>query len=122
MNTPTEKAKGARKITWPEQPLSYESYEAWLAEGTRRFGKDPGAWRFVCPVCGYIAKVKDWRLLGAEEAAAFSCVGRWTKGATEAFSGKPGPCTYAGGGLFRLNPIKIEGLSGKVFAFAEAAS
>jgi len=40
--------------------------------------------------------------------AAFSCIGRLETPATDAFSGKKGPCNYAGGGLFQLNPIYVE--------------
>lgn len=112
--------KKTSQITWPEQPLKYASMAEWQAEATRRFGPDYRKWRFVCPACGHVASVADWKALGAIENAAFSCVGRWTKEASEAFSGKPGPCTYTGGGLFRLNPIAIDGREDGAFAFAEA--
>lgn len=49
------------------------------AEGQRRFGTDPLEWQFVCPSCGHVASVKDWKTAGAPEGAvAFSCVGRYT--------------------------------------------
>ena len=83
--------------------------EEWNAEGERKFGPDRMKWRFVCPVCGHVAMVKDWREAGASEGAvAFSCVGRWIDGSRKAFEERGvGPCTYAGGGLFRLNPVRI---------------
>ena len=91
----------------------------WRAEGTRRFGDDPMKWKFVCPSCGHVAAVEDWQNAGAGEGeVAFSCVGRHIKNAGEAF-GKKQPCNYAGGGLFKLNPVKIDGRSDNVFAFAE---
>ena len=37
---------------------------------------------------------------------AFSCVGRFT-GAGPAMKGQPGPCNYAGGGFFKLNPVTV---------------
>lgn len=96
----------------------------WEAKGQRLFGPNQLDWKFVCPCCGHVASIADWRAAGAEvAAAAFSCVGRWIEGSAEAFVNKgKGPCTYAGGGLFRLNPIEVMEDNGKVhemFAFAE---
>jgi len=96
----------------------------WLAKGERLFGPDKMRWRFVCPVCGHVAAPADWKAIGAGNGeVAFSCVGRYIAGAKQAFekSGK-GPCTYAGGGLFRLNPLEIVRENGEVvsyFAFDE---
>jgi hypothetical protein len=91
----------------------------WEAEGTRLFGPDKLAWRFVCPACKHVAAASDWRDAGAPEGAvAFSCVGRWTPNPRDAFTNDntPGPCNYAGGGLFRLNPVPVE--DHQLFAFA----
>jgi hypothetical protein len=84
------------------------THEEWVAEGTRLFGPDTMQWRFVCPVCGYIATGNEWLAAGAPAGAiGFSCVGRWT-GGRGAFEGNgPGPCNYAGGGLFHLNPVRV---------------
>lgn len=104
-------------------PLSHKD---WLAEAERRFGPDPMLWRFVCPACHHVATVKDWKDAGAPEGgAAFSCVGRWTNATRDAFarSGK-GPCNYAGGGLFPLNPQPVvmeNGATRHAFAFAEVS-
>lgn len=86
------------------------AYDEWVAEGRALFGDDPLAWRFVCPCCGHEASVADWKAAGAPEtAAAFSCVGRWSGAKREAFGGKgPGPCNYAGGGLFCISPVEIQ--------------
>ncbi len=97
--------------------------EEYLAEGRRLFGNDMMAWRFKCPVCGHIASAADYKAAGAPEGAvAFSCVGRWLPNSQEAFGRKPivkgQPCNYAGGGLFGLNPVNVEGEY--YFAFAEA--
>jgi hypothetical protein len=97
----------------------------WMAEGARRFGPDQLKWQFVCPACGYVASVEDWKKVGAPiTAVAFSCIGRWMRRCRDAF-GKdlgPGPCNYAGGGLFRLNPVCITDIDTEHnnFAFAEA--
>lgn len=86
--------------------------EAFHDEARRRFGDNPAQWAFVCPSCAHVATVQDWRDAGAPDGAiAFSCVGRWT-GAGEAatFKGAGGPCNYAGGGLFGLNPVTLSDL------------
>lgn len=102
------------------------THDEWTAEAVRRFGDDYMRWRFVCPSCGHVASVQDWKDAGAPESAvAFSCVGRWAGGDPEkTFMKQGGPCNYAGGGLIRLNPVVVESEGGKVtrvFAFAEAA-
>ena len=113
--------------------------DEWLAEAMKRFGKDPRKWRFVCPVCKTVQSIEDFleqteldkeRIL---DVIGFSCIGRWAKGGCEhqglstepvekGADSKPAMgCDYAGGGLFRLNPVKVE-WEGEVhgrFAFAE---
>lgn len=75
-------------------------------------------WRFVCPICGYAASLQEWKDAGAPPGAwAFSCVGRWKNTpVSDAFGPGPkvtgGPCNYAGGGLFRMNPVQIIGHAG----------
>jgi hypothetical protein len=98
------------------------------AEGERRFGPNMMNWKFVCPVCGHVASVQDYKDAGApENAIAFSCVGRWAGVNDKWLEGeksgaertKPwGPCDYAGGGFFPLNPLKVE--DGAYFDFAES--
>ena len=83
--------------------------EEWMTEGKRRFGADHNQWKFKCPVCGHVASVQDWKDAGASDGQiAFSCVGR-NLGATRELGDvdTPGPCNYAGGGLFRLNPVLV---------------
>lgn len=101
------------------------TFEEWEAEGERRFGPDRMTWRFVCPVCGHITSVKGWRDAGAGSGeVAFSCIGRHVGAARRAFGGEgSGPCDYAGGGLFRLNPVRVLCSDGDVlrlFEFADA--
>ena len=99
----------------------YASVEEWRAEAVRRFGEDPMNWKFCCPVCKYVASVAEWKACGATEGeVAYSCVGRHGQEPRKAFGGEgSGPCNYAGGGLFRLNPVSIEGHKANVFAFAD---
>ncbi len=98
--------------------------EEWVAEGQRRFGPAVSRWRFVCPSCNHVASVADWiEAKAPEEAVAFSCIGRWTGApGSNTFGRAGGPCQYAGGGLFKLNPVLVVDENGKdhqVFAFAE---
>jgi hypothetical protein len=97
--------------------------DEWKQEAIRRFGTDPNRWRFVCPSCGHVASIQDWKDAGASEGeAAFSCIGRHISKSAD-IGGKPGPCNYAGGGLFQLNPITIthaDGHTSNVFDFADA--
>jgi hypothetical protein len=94
------------------------THQEWHAEGVRRFGPDMKTWRFVCPSCGHVATVQDWLDAGASEGeVAFSCVGRHLPNPTEMFV-KPGPCNYAGGGLFAINPLQVG--EGRYFDFAPA--
>lgn len=98
--------------------------QEWEAEGIRRFGEDRLKWRFVCPSCKVVSSVQDWKDAGAPEiAVAFSCVGRWKDGVDEnTFRGNGQRCHYAGGGLFRLNPVKVVFPGGGIretFAFAD---
>lgn len=87
----------------------------WRAEAKAKFGDDPLDWRFVCPVCKYEAANREWVEASASESAAFSCVGRYRKSARRAFGGTgPGPCDYAGGGLFVLNPVRVRQPDGTV--------
>ena len=99
----------------------YKNMEEWIKEGEKRFGQDQMEWKFVCPVCRYVAATKDWLAIGAEEdEVAFSCVGRHMKNKRKAFGGKegPGPCDYAGGGFYNMNPVKIGGEENNYFDFA----
>lgn len=83
--------------------------EAFEAEGRRLFGEDIMAWRFVCPACGHVASVQDYKDAGAPEGAVgFSCIGRYTGPKRTIFEkDKPGPCDYTSGGLFNFSPVLV---------------
>lgn len=92
----------------------------WTAIGIKRFGADQMKWKFKCPACGHVASVQDYKNAGAPATTvAFSCIGRYLQDKPrEAFAKKgEGPCNYAGGGLFGLNPIEVDGEH--YFEFAE---
>lgn len=75
----------------------------WYAEGQRLFGPDMEAWKFVCPNCGNVAAIaefKPYRHLGAEDdAASYICIGVY-QGVKD---GAKRPCRYSartgGGGI-----------------------
>lgn len=97
-------------------------YEEWLAEGEALFGPDKMKWKFVCPSCGHIATVKDWRDAGAPTGAvAFSCVGRFTGSKRQLGDKTGGPCNYTGGGLFKLNPIEVVGSEDEIYTVFDFA-
>lgn len=108
-------------ITTP-LPTHYETLDAWQTKAQELFGTDQMLWRFICPVCSHIAKVADWHVAGASEGmVAFSCVGRLYPDSKAAFEESgTGPCTYAGAGLFALNPVTVmnDGKAHKLFQFA----
>jgi hypothetical protein len=96
----------------------------WNKEGENLFGKNMMDWKFVCPSCGYVASIQDWKNVGAREGhVAYSCVGRWMDNPNTMFKKKNGgPCDYAGGGLFALNPVQVMRTDGTVrqtFEFAK---
>lgn len=99
--------------------------DEWETEARDRFGDDKLDWKFVCPVCKHVASVRDWMEAKAPEGAvAFSCVGRYLDmEQPHLVDGEVGaPCDYAGGGLFRLNPVHItkdDGTTHDVFEFAD---
>lgn len=104
------------------------THEAWKAQARERFGDDPMKWRFVCPSCGYVAAVEDWKKAGAPEGAvAFSCVGRYTgdqkAAADAAFRHAGGPCNYTSGGLFCINSliVIVDGKESPAFEVAALA-
>jgi hypothetical protein len=100
------------------------SHADWIARAKELFGDDPLAWRFVCPSCGYVASIADYKAAGAPRSAvAFNCIGRYTGATQEIGTQGGGPCNYTGGGLFRLNPVTVrfeDSAKAQVFAFAEA--
>jgi hypothetical protein len=88
------------------------SFEKWTEERIRRFGPDANDAKFVCPICRYVQSVRECRAAGMpDDCIGFSCIGRWIGGSRDAFgapASSPGPCNYAGGGLFRLNPVTVQ--------------
>jgi hypothetical protein len=103
------------------------THQEWEAEGLRRFGPSQLQWKFVCPACGHVQAVEDFRPykhLGATaESASFKCIGRYACLAKRRAFGDdgPGPCDYTSGGLFNISPIMVisEGKEIPCLAFAD---
>jgi hypothetical protein len=76
-----------------------------------------------CIACRFGQGLEQDALGASEGAVAFSCVGRYLDAdGTMAFKLAGGPCNYAGGGLFKINPVTViddEGRKHTVFAFAD---
>lgn len=101
------------------------SLQAWQEQARQRFGDDPMKWRFICPSCGHVAAMEDWKNAGAPAGAvAFSCIGRYIgdqkAAADAAFRNKGGPCNYTSGGLFCINKVflDIDGVESPAFEVA----
>jgi hypothetical protein len=103
--------------------IRHYTEDQWRAEGERRFGPDMMKWRFVCPICENIASCEDFRPYADKGAtpnsATCECIGRYT-GAKDSFDNKTKPCNYAGYGLFRLSPIRIDRADVETHCFAFA--
>ena len=93
-------------------PLTREQY---FAEAVKRYGKDSANWKFRCPSCGNVMTVAEYRAAAkasgqeCEGMIAFSCIGRLMPSPAQMCEKDKGFCNYAGGGLFRLNPIQVLG-------------
>lgn len=122
---------GPMTTTVPDRTPTFTHAE-WLAEGRRRFGDNFEKWRFVCPICGNVAAVSEYRQFkdcgATPDSAAKECIGRYLPkdqthkafGANTKERGKP--CDYAIYGLFRIPGAIVTGDDGHkmlAFAFAE---
>lgn len=98
------------------------TYAEWTAEAKALFGEKSDDWKFVCPLCKTITSIKEWRDNKVEAQIAFSCIGRSNPTKPKpAFANKGGPCDYAGGGLFRMNPVHVTDPEGHVHQLFEFA-
>lgn len=106
------------------EKLKTIEYSEWITEAFKRY-PDKNI-TFVCPVCGYRQSVNDLKEAGAGEGSwGFSCIGRVMPNCRNAFGGNKngwkGPCNYAGGGLIRLNPVRVRFEDGTVHDYFDFA-
>ena len=97
-----------------KQYKTYTELE-WNQRGVKLFGEDRLNWKFVCPICGNIQSVEDFRQYqdkGATPASAYKvCIGRYS-GGRSAFGYKKKdenktPCDYISSGFFRIGDTVI---------------
>lgn len=73
-----------------------QAVEEWREEAVERFGSFPET-RFVCPACGHITTVQDFRQFkdkgATPDTAAKNCIGRFDRSITD--------CDWCAYGLFR---------------------
>lgn len=101
--------------------------EEWVKRGTQLFGPDMMKWRFVCPACGNIAAVEDYKPYkdkGAQpDSATGNCIGRYN-GHMGVDMGAGKPCNYTGYGLLDFCPVRV--IDGdkeiRCFAFDESGN
>lgn len=109
----------------PTESITQMTKEEWLAKGKRLFGEDMLKWRFVCPGCGHIQSVEDFRQYkdqGAHPNSATTvCIGRYIGGKSW-FNDNPrksgGPCDYASYGLLCICPVKVIDGDKEIWSFA----
>jgi len=99
-----------------------------MAKGKQLFGENMMKWRFICPGCGHIQAVEDFKPYKDKgvtpDSARNECIGRYAGGKSwmNDKQSKLGPCDYAGYGLFNICPVKVVDDQGEhwCFAFDEA--
>lgn len=94
--------------------------EDWLQELRERFGPNSDDWKFVCPSCGHVQSLADFKAVGQDPNLAYQCcIGRYT--GSDDHSGKNG-CKYTINGLIALNTLTVvsrEFIPTKVFDIAK---
>lgn len=77
--------------------------QEWMEEGKKRFGEDYMDWKFVCPMCGHVASIREFKEAGADSpnSAYQECIGRYTgKGSPK--EGDTSGCNWVAYGLFGI--------------------
>lgn len=94
--------------------------DEWRLEGRRRFGDDVMNWKFLCPMCGHVASVRDFKNAGASgpDCAYTECIGRYIGKGSQKKDDSSG-CDWCCYGLYGIpqGGIIVDGLH--IFDFAE---
>lgn len=78
-----------------------QTVNEWLADGEKLFGKNKLAWKFVCPACGHVASIGDFKELDADGNDAYQkCIGRINGKGTSNQTDNGDGCNWAAYGLF----------------------
>ena len=98
--------------------------DEWLAKGKQLFGENTDEWKFVCPGCGHIQAIEDFRQYKEQGAtpnsATIECIGRYSSGRKWLSNLLSQPCDYAGYGLLNICPIEVIGEDKPIYSFAFA--
>lgn len=92
-----------RSMTVDDEKHKVMKQSEWMEEGKKRFGEDFMKWKFVCPMCGHVASIQDFKDVGASSpnVAYQECIGRYTgKGSPK--EGDSSGCNWAAYGLFGI--------------------
>jgi len=103
--------------------------EEWMAKGKELFGENFEEWKFVCPGCGHVQTIADFRQYkdqgSSPNSATCECIGRYSGGKSWFFDNlrrTGGPCDYAGYGLLCISPITVLDGDKEIHSFAFAES
>lgn len=95
-------------------------FSDWKKELIERFGENSENWKFVCPVCGHVQSIADFKAIGRDGNYVYQCcIGRFTGNNDK--TGVKG-CNYTVNGLISLNTTTVisdKYLPVKVFEIAE---
>lgn len=70
------------------------TFNDWVAEGEKRFGKEKLDWKFVCPNCGHVQTMRDFQNADIDPQRAYQvCASRYNIGGKST-------CKWSAGGLF----------------------
>ena len=93
------------------EPITQDKY---FDEAKKRYGDNIDNWKFKCPSCGNAMTVGMYKeaaqvagIKNYSGQVAYSCIGRLMPNPVDMGVKGKGFCNYAGGGLFKLNPIPI---------------
>lgn len=98
------------------------SKDQWFKEGVALFGKNLSDWKFVCPICGNVASIREFEQAGASRDSAYQeCIGRYVGGRSAMIEVGQTPCDYAAYGLIGVCTTVVmadDGTTVAVFEFA----
>ncbi|MDI6789935.1 MAG: VVA0879 family protein [Thermodesulfobacteriota bacterium] len=99
------------------------THTEWLSELKERFGDDLTKWAFVCPACGKVSTVQEFKDAGADPNDAYqTCIGRHTGKGSPTKNSKEG-CNWAAFGLYGGDVIVTEDKKEvPVFSMADPAA
>ena len=101
-----------------------QTLNEWLADGEKLFGENKLDWKFVCPACGHVASIGDFKEHSSNPNDAYQvCIGRVNGKGTRNQKDLGDGCNWAAYGLFGVLGkgrvvITEEGKEIEVFDFA----